>query len=99
MFGGLTANSRFLAHFHGVCRPDLIAGQLANAPQENNGIWAGLVSAMYQIGGVCALPFVGPAIDTYGRRVGMFIGSILIVLGTVITGTTIANASVHQVCG
>ena len=53
---------------------------------------------MYQIGGVCALPFVGPAIDTYGRRVGILIGSILIVLGTVIFGVTIANASVHQVC-
>ncbi|KAJ9629501.1 hypothetical protein H2203_001875 [Taxawa tesnikishii (nom. ined.)] len=84
LFGGLTANKTyFLAFFHG----------------QNNGIWAGLVSAMYQIGGVCALPFVGPAIDTWGRRVGMFIGAFLIVMGTIITGTTITNASVHQFMG
>lgn len=83
LFNGLTANKTFLAHFHGT----------------NNGIWAGLVSAMYQIGGVCALPFVGPAIDTMGRRTGMFIGSTLVVLGTIITGTTVANASVSQFMG
>lgn len=83
LFNGLTANQHFLDHFHGT----------------NNGIWAGLVSAMYQIGGVCALPFVGPAIDTWGRRVGMFIGSFLIIMGTIITGTTVANASVNQFMG
>lgn len=35
-----------------------------------------------------ALPFVGPAIDTWGRRVGMFIGSLLIILGTIIQATS-----------
>jgi MFS family permease len=83
LFGGLLANKTFLDHFHG----------------ENDGIWAGLVSSMYQIGGVCALPFVGPAIDTWGRRAGMFIGSILIILGTIITGLTLQNASVGQFMG
>lgn len=83
LFGGLTANKTFLNFFHG----------------ENDGIWAGLISALYQIGGVSALPFVGPAIDTWGRRVGMFIGSILIIVGAVITGTTINNASVGQFMG
>ncbi|KAK1088521.1 hypothetical protein LTR33_000516 [Friedmanniomyces endolithicus] len=84
LFGGLTANKQyFLAFFHG----------------ENDGIWAGLISAMYQIGGVSALPFVGPAIDTFGRRIGMLIGCVLIILGTVVTGTTIHNASVHQFMG
>jgi MFS family permease len=80
LFNGLTANKQFLSFFHG----------------SNNGIWAGIVSAMYQIGGVCALPFVGPCIDTWGRRVGMFIGSFLIIMGTVITGTTIHTASIGQ---
>jgi MFS family permease len=83
LFGGLTANKTFLEFFDGT----------------NKGMWAGLISAMYQIGGVCALPFVGPAIDTWGRRAGMFIGSVLIILGAVITGTTIHNASVHQFMG
>ncbi|OCT54193.1 Lactose permease [Cladophialophora carrionii] len=80
LFGGLTANSKFLAYFNGT----------------NDGIWAGLVSAMYQIGGVSALPFVGPAIDTWGRRVGMFIGSVIIIIGTIISGTTKYNPSVDQ---
>jgi MFS family permease len=48
-------------------------------------------SAMYQIGGISALPFVGPAIDTWGRRVGMMIGAILIVLGVIVNGTTLYN--------
>ncbi len=83
LFGGLTANKTFLHHFHGT----------------NNGIWAGLVSAMYQIGAVSALPFAGPGVDTWGRKVGMLIGSFLIIMGTIITATTISNASVHQFMG
>lgn len=83
LFSGLLANTIFLDHFHG----------------SNSGIWAGIVSAMYQIGGVSALPFVGPAIDTWGRRVGMFIGSLLIVLGTIVCGLTITNASIGQFMG
>lgn len=55
---------------------------------ENDGIWAGIVSSMYQIGGVSALPFVGPGIDTWGRRVGMFIGAFTVILGTIIQGTS-----------
>ncbi|KAJ2894438.1 putative lactose permease protein [Zalerion maritima] len=54
---------------------------------ESTGINAGIVSSMYQIGGVVALPFVGPAIDTWGRRIGMFIGAIIIIVGTIIQGT------------
>lgn len=53
---------------------------------ESSGIWAGIVSAMYQIGGVVALPFVGPVLDGFGRRMGMLSGSVLIVVGTIIQG-------------
>ncbi|RYP61046.1 hypothetical protein DL771_010274 [Monosporascus sp. 5C6A] len=60
---------------------------------ENSGIWAGIVSSMYQIGGVVALPFVGPAIDSWGRRWGMIIGAGLIVIGTIIQGTSVAAGS------
>ncbi|KAL2430675.1 Lactose permease [Exophiala dermatitidis] len=84
LFGGLLNNKEyFLAHFHG----------------ENKGIWAGLITSMYQIGGVCALPFVGPCIDQWGRRWGMFIGSLLIVVGTIVQGLTSANASEGQMMG
>lgn len=85
LFGGLTANKVFLAYFHGAV----------------DGNWTAIVSAMYQIGSVAALPFVGPAIDTWGRRVGMFIGAFLILLGVIITGTTIENQAngTHQLMG
>lgn len=53
---------------------------------ENDGVRAGIFAAMYQIGGVVALPFVGPAIDTWGRRVGMFIGALTVVVGTIVQG-------------
>ncbi|SPO02566.1 related to lactose permease [Cephalotrichum gorgonifer] len=55
---------------------------------ENDGLWAGIISSMYQIGGVVALPFVGPAIDGFGRRAGMFIGALTIIVGTIIQGTS-----------
>lgn len=83
LFSGLLANNVFLDYFHG----------------SDSGIWAGLVSAMYQIGGVCALPFVGPAIDTWGRRVGMFLGSFLIIVGTIVCGLTIFNPTAGQFMG
>lgn len=83
LFGGLTANTVFLDFFHG----------------SSDGSWAALVSAMYQIGSIVALPFVGPCIDTWGRRPGMFIGSVIVVAGTVICGTTVSNGSIHQFMG
>lgn len=38
------------------------------------GVKAGLISAMFSIGSVCALPFIGPCADTWGRRVGIGMG-------------------------
>jgi MFS family permease len=65
----------------------------------DNGIWAGIVTSMYQIGSVVAIPFIGPSIDTWGRKVGMAIGATFIILGTIIQGATTANASVGQFMG
>lgn len=48
---------------------------------------ASLIQGMYTIGGVCALPFVGVFLDTWGRRCGMFTGSCAVILGTIIGGT------------
>lgn len=83
VFGGLTANPQFLNFFHGTA----------------DGSWAAINSAMYQIGGVCALPFVGPAIDTWGRRYGMHIGAWLIIVGAIINGTTELTGNVGQLKG
>lgn len=52
LFGNLLANKTFKAFFN----------------VQNDGIWAGIVTSMSQIGGVVALPFIGPATDTWGRR-------------------------------
>jgi len=80
LLNSLLESNDFLREYHGA----------------NSGIWAGIVTNMYTIGGVCALPFIGPAIDTWGRRVGMVIGSAAVVLGTVVMGTAINHASVGQ---
>lgn len=54
---------------------------------------------MYTIGGVAALPFVGPAIDTWGRRWGMFIGAVCVVIGAVIMSTSAFNGHLGQFMG
>ncbi|KAH6983580.1 general substrate transporter [Ilyonectria sp. MPI-CAGE-AT-0026] len=80
LFSTLLANTNF-KDFFGV---------------ENAGIGAGIVTSMYQIGSVVAIPFVGPFIDTWGRRVGMTIGAWIIIIGIIIQLTTYINASVDQ---
>ncbi|KAF4416354.1 lactose permease [Fusarium acutatum] len=63
---------------------------------DNKGIGAGIVTSMYQIGSVVAIPAVGPAIDTWGRRAGMTIGSFIIIIGIIIQIACIKTASVDQ---
>ncbi|KAF3902717.1 hypothetical protein AA313_de0202186 [Arthrobotrys entomopaga] len=83
LFGTLLANDQFKAFF----------------AVSNKGIEAGIVTAMYQIGSVVAIPFIGPAIDTWGRRGGMFIGGLTIVIGVIIQVTTIQTRSTGQFMG
>ncbi|KAK4193171.1 putative transporter [Podospora australis] len=42
----------------------------------------GLVFAMYNIGSVAAVFFTGPVNDWFGRRWGMFVGALIIIIGT-----------------
>ncbi|OIW30086.1 general substrate transporter [Coniochaeta ligniaria NRRL 30616] len=51
------------------------------------GAKAGLLSAMFSIGSVCALPFIAPLGDTWGRRVGICVACVLIILGTIVQAT------------
>ncbi|KAH7369162.1 general substrate transporter [Plectosphaerella cucumerina] len=44
----------------------------------------GIVFAMYNIGSVAAVFFTGPTNDYFGRRWGMFVGAIIIVVGTIV---------------
>ncbi|KAF5012786.1 hypothetical protein FDECE_1206 [Fusarium decemcellulare] len=80
LFGTLLSNKAFKKFF-----------EVSNA-----GIETGIVTSMYQIGSVVAIPFVGPAIDTWGRRMGMTIGSSIIIIGVIIQLCTILNNSVDQ---
>ncbi|KAI1071562.1 hypothetical protein LB507_005236 [Fusarium sp. FIESC RH6] len=63
---------------------------------DNKGIEAGIVTSMYQIGSVVAIPLVGPSIDTWGRRAGMTIGAWIIIVGVVIQLACYTNSSVGQ---
>ncbi|KAF5871591.1 putative lactose permease protein [Botrytis fragariae] len=49
---------------------------------------------MYSIGSVVAIPSIGPAIDTWGRKVGIYIGASSIMLGTIVQSTTIHSSIV-----
>jgi sugar porter (SP) family MFS transporter len=60
---------------------------------ENDGAWTGIVTSMYSIGSVVAIPFIGPAIDTWGRKVGIYIGATSIVLGTIVQSTTLHSSN------
>ena len=66
---------------------------------KNSGIWAGIVSSMYEIGSFTAFPFIGPALDTFGRRFGLFTGITIIFIGTIVQGTTMDTAKVGQYMG
>ncbi|KAJ8113870.1 hypothetical protein OPT61_g4103 [Boeremia exigua] len=77
MFGSLLTNSTFKEYYN----------------VKSTGAWAGIVTSMYQIGGVCALPFIGPSCDTWGRRVGMMIGGSIACAGVVIQATTKPGSS------
>jgi len=83
LINNLLANPYFLKYYHG----------------ENAGIWAGIVTSMYQIGGVVSLPFVGPAADTFGRRFGMWIGCLCIIVGTIIQGVATEASGTKQFMG
>ncbi|OBT90733.1 hypothetical protein VE02_00617 [Pseudogymnoascus sp. 03VT05] len=61
LFSTLLANDAFKNFFH----------------VDNAGSWTGIVTAMYQIGSVVVIPFIGPSIDTWGRCaaiIGQFMG-------------------------
>lgn len=46
----------------------------------------GLISAMYSLGAILALPFVPFVTDNLGRRMAIVFGSILMILGALLQG-------------
>ena len=61
-----------------------------------NGFQAGYITAMYQIGGVAAIPFIGPSMDQFGRRFGIFIGCAVSIIGVIIQGTSASSGALGQ---
>jgi MFS family permease len=51
------------------------------------GSGAGILFSIYAIGQLAGALVGAPASDTYGRRFGMFFGSLFIILGTIIEVT------------
>ncbi|PGH15984.1 hypothetical protein AJ80_05360 [Polytolypa hystricis UAMH7299] len=51
---------------------------------ESAGASTGLVFAMYPIGSLAAVFFTGPVNDYAGRRMGMFVGAVIVIIGTCI---------------
>ena len=80
LLNGLLQNTDFKSYFHG----------------SNIGIWVGLISFLYQIGSIAAIPFVGPALDTWGRRKGIFTGVCIVIIGVTIQGITAYTHSLRQ---
>ena len=84
----------FLGSTMGGFDGSLMGNMLAMEPFQDQfgadivGVKTGLISSMYQIGSVSALPFIGPFTDTWGRRVGIVIGCVFILLGTIVQGTS-----------
>ena len=66
---------------------------------QNSGVWTGIVSSMYEIGSFTAFPFIGPALDTFGRRAGLLMGVSILFMGTIVQGTTAQTAQVGQYMG
>ena len=69
--GAMNANSRW--------HTDL------NVPKD--GGYLGIVTAIYTIGNLAGSLVAGPCSDRYGRRIGMFCGSSIVVVGAVVMAT------------
>lgn len=61
-----------------------------------NGPLLGIISAAYNLGAICALPFVPWLNDTFGRRWAIFLGSWVMVIGALIQAFAI-NGSLFPI--
>lgn len=64
---------------------------------EKTGSKLGYISAMYTVGTVASLPVTGPACDWRGRRMGIFVGSIIVIASTILSG--LAKSTAEFVAG
>jgi MFS family permease len=59
------------------------------------GALKGIISAAYNLGAICALPFVPLLNDTLGRRWAIFIGSWIMVFGSVLQAFSNGGEYLH----
>tara|TARA_R110002003_G_scaffold3_25_gene168 strand:+ start:16650 stop:17099 length:450 start_codon:yes stop_codon:yes gene_type:complete len=57
------------------------------------GALLGIISAAYNLGAICALPLVPYINDTFGRRWSIFIGSWIMVVGSLVQALSINGTS------
>ena len=83
----------------------ILGGMLVLKPFQDEfgssvaGVKAAYITAMFQIGSVCSIPFVGEALDRFGRRFGLFIGSLFVIVGVIVQGTSNRTGSLGQFLG
>ncbi|KFY31700.1 hypothetical protein V493_00880 [Pseudogymnoascus sp. VKM F-4281 (FW-2241)] len=73
LMGGLNALPNYLSYF-GLAR---------------SGSSTGIVFAMYNIGSIPAVFLTGPVNDLWGRRMGMFTGAMIIIVGTCVQAPSV----------
>ncbi|KAF4442931.1 hypothetical protein F53441_11575 [Fusarium austroafricanum] len=54
---------------------------------KSEGSATGIVFMIYNVGSIAAAPTAPYATDTFGRRAGMFVGAVIIIIGSVIQAT------------
>ncbi|KIM98518.1 hypothetical protein OIDMADRAFT_167318 [Oidiodendron maius Zn] len=75
LMGGLNGMSSYQRYFH----------------MSVAGSSTGIVFAMYNIGSLSAVFFTGPTNDALGRRAGMFVGSLIVIIGTCIQAPAVSH--------
>ncbi|GAM36615.1 hypothetical protein TCE0_018r05833 [Talaromyces pinophilus] len=69
VMGGINAMTSYQDYFH-----------MVSASSST-----GIIFAIYNIGTACAVLFVGPVNDHWGRRAGMWTGAAIVIIGTFLT--------------
>jgi MFS family permease len=85
LMGGLNGMTSYQEYFHMTVAGSSTGLGRSCPPQQarrTSTVLTFEVFAMYNIGSVAAVFFTGPVNDTFGRRWGMFLGSLIVIIGT-----------------
>ncbi|KAI5269043.1 general substrate transporter [Aureobasidium subglaciale] len=88
LMGGLNAMDTYHAYFN-IYHERVVEAPHADIIRESAGSSTGITFAIYNIGSIPAVFFCGPVNDYFGRRVGMFTGAAIVIIGTCIQAPSI----------